>query len=130
MHINTAKHKKAICVTAGSSSLRSFLGATKLIARNSSELQLEVLFCATVLHNHSFRSMDCISKLRQIIVEDKFACACSKAKTIFVYASAPHVRDMLQSDLRKATFVSVMTHASNHKETKIFPVLPSDTYFD
>lgn len=77
----------------------------------------------TVSHNHSFRSMDCTSKLLQKALEPKFKCARTKAKAIIANLFAPHCLSELQSDLERYSFVSIMTEASNHKEIKIFPIL-------
>jgi hypothetical protein len=40
----------------------------------------------------------------------------------------PHALIMLHCDLEKAAFILVLTHTSNYKEIKVFPVLV--IYFD
>lgn len=82
----------------------------------------------TVCHNHSFRSMDCTSKLLQTTLEPKFSCARTKAEAIVTNIFAPNILNILHCNLKQCTFVSVLTDASNHKEIKLFPVLIR--YFD
>jgi hypothetical protein len=67
--------------------------------------------------------MTCTSKLLQITLEPKFACAHTKAVAIIVNVYEPHALNVLHCDLEKATFIAVLTAATNHKEIKIFPVL-------
>jgi hypothetical protein len=47
----------------------------------------------------------------------------TKAETIILNMYEPHALNVLHHDLEKATFISILTDASNHKEIKIFPVL-------
>ena len=77
----------------------------------------------TICHNHSFRSMDCTSKLLQVAFEPKFTCARTKAEAIILHVFMPYALRTLQSDLEKCSFVSILTDASNHKEVKLFPIL-------
>jgi hypothetical protein len=49
----------------------------------------------------------------------------TKAETIILNVYEPHALNVLH---QKATFISVLTDASNHKEIKIFPALVR--YFD
>jgi hypothetical protein len=56
-------------------------------------------------------------------LEPKFACARTKAEVIILNVYEPHALNVLHCDMEKATIISVLTDASNHKEIKIFPVL-------
>ena len=77
----------------------------------------------TICHNHSFRLMDCTSKLLQVAFEPKFTCARTKAESIILHVFMPYALRTLQSDLEKCSFFSILTGASNHKEVKLFPIL-------
>ena len=73
----------------------------------------------TNFHNHSFRSMDCTSKLLQVAFELKFTCARTKAEAIIWHVFIPYALKTLQSNLKKCSFVSILTDASNPKEVKL-----------
>lgn len=77
----------------------------------------------TALHNHSFRSMDCTSKVVKKLYDNKFSCARTKTESIVTDVVAPYVMESVQCDLKSVPFVSVSTDASNHNATKMLPVL-------
>lgn len=66
--------------------------------------------------------MDCMSKLMRKIADKKFACGKTKTKAI-VGVLANWSDEKLLQDLRKSKFVVVSCDASNHKSTKLLPVL-------
>jgi hypothetical protein len=72
--------------------------------------------------------MDCASKVLQITLEPKFACAHTKAETIILNVYEPRALNVLHCHLEKSKFISVLTDASSHKEIKIFPMIIM--YFD
>lgn len=65
----------------------------------------------TVCHNYSIRSLDWTPKLLQLTFKPKFTL-CSPCILIW----------------KNIRFCSIVTNTSNHKETKVFPVLV--TYID
>lgn len=71
----------------------------------------------SVCHSHSFRYLDCTSKLLQLISESKFTYAQIKAGAIVLNVFIPCALQRLHADLEKCSFF--LTDASNHKE-KIF----------
>jgi hypothetical protein len=77
----------------------------------------------TVMHNHSFRSMDCTSKLIKNLYDNKFSSARTKTESIVTDVIVPYVMEGVKSDLNSVSFVSVSTDASNHNATKMLPVL-------
>ena len=77
----------------------------------------------TVAHNHSFRSMDCTTKLIQNLFEKKFSCARTKTEAIIKKVLAAHARSELQNELANISYISAFSDASNHKEIKLFPTL-------
>jgi hypothetical protein len=72
--------------------------------------------------------MNFTSKPLQIILEPKFAYVLIKAEVIILNVCEPHALNVLHCDLEKATFISVLSDTSTHKETKFFLVLVR--YFD
>lgn len=77
----------------------------------------------TVMHNQSFRSMDCTSKLLKNLYDKKFSSARTKTEAIVTDVIAPYAMEDVQGDLNYVQFVSVSTDASNHNATKMLPVL-------
>lgn len=128
-HINSDKHKRAVATAASSSSLTHFFRAEQVGDKEEQLAATEGAFAYhTVMHNHTFRSMDCTSKLLQVTLEPKFACARTKTEAIIRNVLTPHAQNELRCDLENVTFISILTDASNHKEIKIFPLLVR--YFD
>lgn len=75
-------------------------------------------------HNQSFDSMKCTSKLiREVYGETKFKCSATKATAIVSGVFEPMIIAQIESELEKASFVTISTDASNHKELKMFPIL-------
>jgi hypothetical protein len=77
----------------------------------------------TVNHNHSFRSTDCTSKLVQKCFEAKYGCARTKTEAIVSNVLAPFAAEELENDLQSVNYVTLFTDSSNHKSTKVFPIL-------
>jgi hypothetical protein len=77
----------------------------------------------TAMHNHSFRSMDCTSKIIKNLYDFKFSAARTKTEAIVTDVIAPLATEELAGDLRSVPFVSLSTDASNHHATKMLPVL-------
>jgi hypothetical protein len=78
----------------------------------------------TIIHNHSFRSMSCISELiRQCLNDKKFTCAKIKTREIVVSVICPYIVDNTLKELSSANYVSVLIKSSNHKAIKLVPVV-------
>jgi hypothetical protein len=77
----------------------------------------------TVMHNQSFRSMDCTSKLIKSLYDLKFSAARTKTEAIVTDVLAPYVIEGLTADFNSVPFVSVSTDASNHRAIKMLPVM-------
>lgn len=125
-HINTIKHKRAMSAAIASSSMnmtsyfkkRQFDDAEKKLAA------AEGLWAYhTVMHNHSFRSMDCTCKLIKACFDAKFTCSRTKCEAIISDVLVPYANQLLEDDLSAVNFVSIYTDASNHKEIKIIPIM-------
>lgn len=67
--------------------------------------------------------MDCTSQIIKQLFNKKFACARTKSEAIVCNVLSPYAFTELKKDLDKATFVSVYSDASNHKELKLFPTI-------
>jgi hypothetical protein len=65
----------------------------------------------TVLHNHSFRSMD-FTSLQKKFADNKFSCARTKWESIVTNVYAPWALEELKNDLKCVNFVTVSYDAS------------------
>lgn len=72
-HVNTQKHKKNSSLKTSKKLLRYFHKSTSSMKEANARLfRIELTFCYhNVLHNFSFRSMDCTSKLLKKCIEPK-----------------------------------------------------------
>ncbi|XP_065306611.1 uncharacterized protein [Dermacentor albipictus] len=123
-HISSVKHKQCVSAAASSSAVTWFF---RQECAGEKELQLAasegVFAFHTVVHNHSFRSIDCTSKLVQKLFNEKFSCARTKAEVIALNVLAPSAEEELKTDLQEAKFISVFCDASNHKDLKVLPIM-------
>ncbi|XP_051167012.1 uncharacterized protein LOC127285186 [Leptopilina boulardi] len=124
-HNASEKHKNALKEAASSSQVTDFFKTKNVFGSKEKELAAAeaVLSYHTITHNHSFRSMDCTSRLVQILFEKKFACKRTKTEAIVVNVLAPHAQMNLKTELSSASYVSIYTDSSNHKDLKLFPIL-------
>ncbi|KAF2887706.1 hypothetical protein ILUMI_18467, partial [Ignelater luminosus] len=123
-HLECEKHKKHINAAASSSVLTNYY-KNDIYGTCEKKLAIsEALFAYhAVAHNHSFRSMDCTSKIIQKRFENKFSCARTKSEAIIKRVLAPFAFDALTQELETSHFVSIFSDASNHKDIKLFPTL-------
>jgi hypothetical protein len=125
-HIGTGKHKRAIAAEIGSSSMTSYF---KKKSFQSDEKKLAAIEGAwayhTVVHNQTFRSMDCTCKLIKHCFEPRFTCARTKCESIIDQVFVPYIQNILDAELNRDTthFVSIYFDSSNHKEIKIVPII-------
>jgi hypothetical protein len=76
-----------------------------------------------VAHSQSFQSMDCTSIIIRKLFEPKFTCAQNKVRAIVVNVLAPLSINQIREELEGGKFISVMIDSSNHKHTKLVPIL-------
>lgn len=75
-------------------------------------------------HNLSFRSMECTSKLmKSVFGQMDFSCSKTKSTAIITGVFDPIIMQKIRMEMEQAKFICISTDASNHKETKMFPVL-------
>lgn len=128
-HTESEKHKKFLQSSASTSKLTTFFRKEEFGSTEKKLSIAEALFSFhTVNHNHSFRSMDCTSKLIQKLFEQKFACARTKTEAIIKKVLYPYAMENLNIRLQSVSFISAFSDASNHKDIKLFPSLIR--YFD
>ena len=136
VHIATTKHKKAIRVSGGSTSK-----VTGLFVKPGSQCQDQVAAAEatmafhSVRHHHSYNSNDCTSKLVSKIfpyseVSKKYACARTKIEAVVNIVIAPFLIKSILNDIESGEimYLGVATDGSNHKSTKLFPIVIQ--YFD
>lgn len=120
-HLKTAKHMDALKAASTSHSLTSFFQS--ILDTETAALE-GVWAYHTINANQSFKSADCATKIfRTCFKINKFSCSQKKCRTIVTNVLAPHVKGLLESDLKECNFATVYTDASNHENIKLFPVL-------
>lgn len=120
-HLRTDKHKAAVKAAASSHSVTTFFHST---LDTESALQEGVWAYHTIDANQSFKSSNCSTKIfRTCFKMKKFSCSEKKCQAIVTNVLAPHVKAMLEQDLKECKFVTIYTDASNHGNIKLFPVL-------
>ena len=89
----------------------------------------------TVKHHYGYKSNDCTSTLMAKIFPDsstakKFSCARTKIEAIVNNVTCSSVCSMCLNDIEKheIMYLGVSTDGSNHKSTKLFPIVIQ--YFD
>ncbi|KAL4126194.1 hypothetical protein QTP88_010420 [Uroleucon formosanum] len=124
-HLRSEKHKLSDHAAASSSSMLNFFKKTDSPSSKDFEVTAAEATWAyhTVQESHSFRSNDCASRLIQTCFEQKFKCARTKSEAIVVNVLAPMAIHELNDHLHKANCITLLTDASNHGSTKLFPVL-------
>ena len=123
-HNESAKHKKLLEAASSSQSVSLFFTKQGFCEDEKKTALAEGIFAFhTLIHNHSFRSMDCTSKLLQNLYDKKFRCARTKCEAIIRSTFLNFVQEDLKKDLEEAKYVCLLGDASNHKATKLYPVL-------
>ncbi len=127
-HITTDKHKLALSASS-SNKLTNYFKFKTFDKKDSELTAAEGTFAYhTVVHNQSFKSMDCTSKLIRKSFESKFTCNRTKSEAIIVNVLYNHAVEELNSELQLANYVSIFSDTSNHKDVKLFPVRIMYTY--
>ena len=124
-HNNSSNHKYYENMRCSSSKITQFTRNLNTFGTEDQKLaRSELVFSYhNVFHNFSLRSMDCTSKLIQTLYNKKFACARTKTSAIVNNVIFPYITKQLNEDLKATNFVSILSDASNHKATKLYPIL-------
>ena len=77
----------------------------------------------TVKHNHSFRSMDCTTKLVQKLFDQKFPSARTKTEAIVSNVLAPLAIKEMKGPMEQAKFITVALDTSNRNAVKLASIL-------
>ncbi|VVC27179.1 Hypothetical protein CINCED_3A013232, partial [Cinara cedri] len=121
-HMEKKKHTSALSGASKSNKVTSYFikqGPAGLTSEGLKITAEEGMFAFhTIVHNHSFKSMDCTTALIK-----KFSCARTKCKSIILNVLAPFAMDQIIDELKAVNFATVMIGTSNHKNLKIVPIL-------
>lgn len=119
-HLTTDKHKKALNAKSISNPVTNFFPSTINYTISACE---GVWAYHVIKENHSFRSSDCASKIFRTCFELKnYHCGRTKCEAIAKNVLASFSESELRTELAKATFVTILTDASNHGNVKIMSV--------
>lgn len=122
LHLKTKKHLAGVNAVAMTSSMSKFL--TKNDSQQNEILAKEaVLAFHTIKHNHSFRSLDCTSKLISTLFEPKFSSARTKSEAMVKNVIAPHTQKQLMQELSETSCFTLMVDSSNHAAQKLVPIV-------
>ncbi|XP_023231785.1 uncharacterized protein LOC111631712 [Centruroides sculpturatus] len=124
-HVKCAKHKASLVTEEGTSSnILSYFKGNDLNDKEFLITAKEATFAFHVaIHNLSFKSADCSSKLISRLFETKFRLARTKCEAVIVNVIEPLLFQQLCEDLNKANFVTVSIDCSNRKEIKTMPIV-------
>lgn len=122
LHLKTKKHLAGVNAVAMSSSM------SKFVTKNDSEqneivAKEAVLAYHTIKHNHSFRSLDCTSKLISTLFEQKFSSARTKSEAMIKNVLAPNSQKELMQDFSETSCFTLMVDSSNHGAQKLVPIV-------
>jgi len=124
-HVKSEKHKKAVNA-ASSANIQSFFSRPNKDAGDK-ELQLAAKEAAfayhTAMHDVSFKTSDCTSRLVKKLFEPKFASARTKTEAILNNVISPYILEKLLNDLKNATYITIFIDSSNKKDVKLTPVV-------
>ena len=123
-HTKSAKHKANLQVAAKNVRLDNFFKKTLLDDGNMLIAAKEATFAYhSAVHNLSFKTADCSSKLISKLFEPKFSSARTKTEAIILNAIVPLAAEELKNDLKEINFVTLTADASNRKDVKVIPVM-------
>lgn len=113
----TKKHKKGLTANAVTPSITSIYKKTEP-SQKEYELAVQegILEYHTMIHNHSYRSMDCATQLTM-----KFSCTWTKGEATVKNMFAPWATNMVTQDLDQVEFVSLSIDSSNNVHVKLLP---------
>ena len=123
-HNLTETHRKAAVLNASSKKITDLIQPISFGNKEKTLALSEGLFAYhTVRHSHSFRSMDCTSKIIQKLFLNNFGCARTKCEAIVCNVYKEFVMKKLAIDLKDANFITILSDASNHNSTKLYPIV-------
>lgn len=120
-HLSTKKHKTAVESVASTSSITTFFkdpNKDDLITAKEATFAFH-----SVVHNISFNTSDCNSKLLSKFFEPKFSLGRTKCQTIVQNVITPYWKEKLQEDLNETNFVTITIDASNKGDLQMIPVM-------
>lgn len=120
-HLATKKHKSAVDSLASTSTISKFFKEPNddlIISAKEATFAYH-----SVVHNLSFKTSDCNSKLLSRFFEPKFTLAKTKCESIILNVITPYWREKLLEDLNKANFVTIIVDASNKVDLKMVPIM-------
>lgn len=125
-HAATPKHKKNAEGFASALSIDKFFNKPK--CKNIASAAEGAMAFHTVMHQQTFNSMTCTSKLQKLIFSDskivaEYTCGKTKCEAIICNVIGKHAENIVFESLQKVEFFSISTDASNHGSKKIFPVI-------
>ena len=134
-HIKTTKYKQAIRGETSSSKMTDYFCKPGTKSKDEVAAAKATMAFHTVKHHYSYKSNDCTSTLMAKIFPDsstakKFSCARTKIEAIVNNVLAPASVQCVLNDIEKhkIMYLGVSTDGSNHKSTKLFPIVIQ--YFD
>lgn len=126
-HLQKRKHVLAVSSSGSANKLASYFinGGKSGLSDESKRIAAEEGMFAfhTIMHNHSFRSMDCTPSLIKKIHDKKFSCARTKCELIISKVIAPFAMEQVLEELKNTKFATLMVDTSNHKNLKLVPIL-------
>ena len=123
-HLGTKRHKSVDISASSSKAVTDYFKSARPSEKDLEVAATEGLWAYhTVRENQSFRSTDCATKIFKECFEPKFSCARTKCEAIVANVFAPYAEKQLESQMENAHCITLLTDASNHGNTKLFPVL-------
>lgn len=123
-HVKCSKHKASVSAIASSSTITSFFKNAEPAENELSIAAKEATFAFhTAMHDISFKTSDCSSKLISKLFEPKFGSARTKCEAIITGVIAPMATDELHNDLKECNFLSISTDTSNRHDVKLAPIV-------
>lgn len=113
-----------MCAIASSSTITSFFKNAEPADNKVSIAAKEANFAFhTAIHDISFITSDCTSKLISMPFEPKFGSARTKVEVIITGVIAPIARVELHNELKDCNFLSISTDTSNRHDVKLAPIV-------
>ena len=123
-HTKSVKHKANLQVAAKNLRLDNFLKKTLLDDGDMLIAAKEATFANhSAVHNISFKTAGCSSKLIAKLFELKFSSAGTKTESIIWHAIVPLAAEELKNDLMEINFVTLTADTSNRKNIKLIPIM-------
>lgn len=123
-HNLSANHKAATSAYLGSQKVDAFFPKSTIGDFERQLALAEAVYCYHIVnHNQPFRSMDCLKNIIQKTFQKKFSCKRTKSEAVVKNVLAIHAMKSLVNQMKNASFITISTDSSNHKDTKLFPTV-------